>query len=132
MAPHLPVLPLRIDCYCDLLLYFSLIVRAWPSSMRARTPTPSRCNIHRLGHFHPHTFTLILQLVLHLLCIFTVQSKYVGTGHADTTKHEWLVNQHRDTTASIIGCAIPHNFALKIFSHSVFTSPLMVMKRGDD
>lgn len=28
-----------------------------------------------------------------------VQSKYVGTGHADVTKYEWLVNQHRDSSA---------------------------------
>lgn len=32
-----------------------------------------------------------------------LQSKYVGTGHADTTRHEWLVNQHRDSIASYIG-----------------------------
>lgn len=32
-----------------------------------------------------------------------LQSKYVGTGHADTTKFEWLVNQHRDSGASYIG-----------------------------
>eukprot|EP00053_Salpingoeca_punica_P023478 m.10280 g.10280 ORF g.10280 m.10280 type:complete len:99 (+) comp5169_c0_seq1:128-424(+) len=32
-----------------------------------------------------------------------LQSKYVGTGHADTTKFEWLVNQHRDTFASMLG-----------------------------
>lgn len=32
-----------------------------------------------------------------------LQSKYIGTGHADTTKHEWLTNQHRDTFASILG-----------------------------
>jgi len=25
-----------------------------------------------------------------------LQSKYIGTGHADTTKWEWLTNQHRD------------------------------------
>ena len=24
-----------------------------------------------------------------------LQSKYIGTGHSDTTKFEWLVNQHR-------------------------------------
>ena len=23
-------------------------------------------------------------------------SKHIGTGHADTTRHEWLQNQHRD------------------------------------
>lgn len=32
-----------------------------------------------------------------------LQSKYVGTGHSDTTKWEWLTNQHRDTLSSFIG-----------------------------
>lgn len=32
-----------------------------------------------------------------------LQSKYVGTGHADFTKYEWLVNQHRDSFASYLG-----------------------------
>mmetsp|Transcript_34135 Transcript_34135/g.66714 ORF Transcript_34135/g.66714 Transcript_34135/m.66714 type:complete len:89 (-) Transcript_34135:205-471(-) len=32
-----------------------------------------------------------------------LQMKYVGTGHADTTKWEWAVNQHRDTYASYLG-----------------------------
>jgi splicing factor 3B subunit 5 len=32
-----------------------------------------------------------------------LQMKYVGTGHADTTRHEWLTNQHRDSYASYIG-----------------------------
>ena len=32
-----------------------------------------------------------------------LQSRYVGTGHADTTKWEWAVNQHRDSYASYIG-----------------------------
>ncbi|PKC71919.1 splicing factor 3B subunit 5/RDS3 complex subunit 10, partial [Rhizophagus irregularis] len=32
-----------------------------------------------------------------------LQSKYVGTGHADTNKFEWMVNQHRDSYASYIG-----------------------------
>ncbi|XP_028395501.1 splicing factor 3B subunit 5-like [Dendronephthya gigantea] len=32
-----------------------------------------------------------------------LQSKYVGTGHSDTTRFEWLVNQHRDSAASYIG-----------------------------
>ena len=32
-----------------------------------------------------------------------LQSKYIGTGHADTTKWEWLTNQHRDTLASFTG-----------------------------
>ncbi|CAG0900751.1 unnamed protein product [Cyprideis torosa] len=32
-----------------------------------------------------------------------LHSKYVGTGHADTTKHDWLVQQHRDMYASMLG-----------------------------
>lgn len=32
-----------------------------------------------------------------------LQSKYVGTGHPDTPKWEWLTNQHRDTYASYVG-----------------------------
>ena len=33
----------------------------------------------------------------------SLQNKYLGTGHPDTTKHEWATNQHRDTLASHIG-----------------------------
>lgn len=32
-----------------------------------------------------------------------LQSKFTGTGHSDVTRHEWIVNQHRDTLASMIG-----------------------------
>ena len=32
-----------------------------------------------------------------------VQNRFVGTGSAETTKFEWLSNQHRDTLASNIG-----------------------------
>ncbi|KAG0433412.1 hypothetical protein HPB47_019946 [Ixodes persulcatus] len=32
-----------------------------------------------------------------------LQSKYIGTGHADTGRYEWLVNQHRDSYASYMG-----------------------------
>ena len=32
-----------------------------------------------------------------------LQSKYIGTGHADTNKWEWLTNQHRDSHASYVG-----------------------------
>ncbi|KAL7676698.1 hypothetical protein ACOME3_002946 [Neoechinorhynchus agilis] len=32
-----------------------------------------------------------------------LQSKYMGTGHSDTTKWEWLTNIHRDSCASYIG-----------------------------
>ncbi|CAI5477599.1 unnamed protein product [Closterium sp. Naga37s-1] len=32
-----------------------------------------------------------------------MQARYVGTGHADTTKYEWAVNIHRDSYASYVG-----------------------------
>uniref|UniRef100_A0A914CDM3 Splicing factor 3B subunit 5 n=1 Tax=Acrobeloides nanus TaxID=290746 RepID=A0A914CDM3_9BILA len=32
-----------------------------------------------------------------------LQSKYTGCGHADMNRWEWVVNQHRDSLASIIG-----------------------------
>ncbi|KAF8251945.1 splicing factor 3B, subunit 5 [Wilcoxina mikolae CBS 423.85] len=32
-----------------------------------------------------------------------LQARYVGTGHADTTKFEWISNLHRDTYASYVG-----------------------------
>ncbi|KAK9240347.1 splicing factor 3B, subunit 5 [Lipomyces kononenkoae] len=32
-----------------------------------------------------------------------LQTRYVGVGHADTTKHEWVSNVHRDSLASYIG-----------------------------
>ncbi|KAA1076363.1 hypothetical protein PGT21_004199 [Puccinia graminis f. sp. tritici] len=32
-----------------------------------------------------------------------LHARYVGTGHADITKHEWLTHQHRDTCASVVG-----------------------------
>merc|ERR1712212_369588 len=32
-----------------------------------------------------------------------LQSKYIGTGHGDTTKWEWVTNQHRDSYASYLG-----------------------------
>ncbi|KAL6769513.1 hypothetical protein ACKKBG_A31325 [Auxenochlorella protothecoides x Auxenochlorella symbiontica] len=32
-----------------------------------------------------------------------LQSKYVGTGHADTTRFEWNLNIKRDTYASLVG-----------------------------
>ncbi|RHY35601.1 hypothetical protein DYB28_009855, partial [Aphanomyces astaci] len=41
-----------------------------------------------------------------------LQAKYVGTGHADTSKFEWAVNQHRDTLSSHIG----HNDMLSYFA----------------
>ncbi|WVN85418.1 uncharacterized protein L203_100564 [Cryptococcus depauperatus CBS 7841] len=32
-----------------------------------------------------------------------LHARYTGTGHADTTKYEWLTHQHRDTIAAIVG-----------------------------
>jgi splicing factor 3B subunit 5 len=32
-----------------------------------------------------------------------LQTRYVGTGHADTSKYEWIVNQHRDSLAQYVG-----------------------------
>jgi len=32
-----------------------------------------------------------------------LKARYIGTGHADMTKFEWLTNQHRDTLASHVG-----------------------------
>ncbi|KAI8809066.1 splicing factor 3B subunit 5-like protein [Cladochytrium replicatum] len=32
-----------------------------------------------------------------------LQSRYVGTGHADTNKFEMIVTQHRDSYASYVG-----------------------------
>jgi splicing factor 3B subunit 5 len=33
----------------------------------------------------------------------SLQAKYIGTGHADTTRHEWTSNIVRDSYASYIG-----------------------------
>ena len=32
-----------------------------------------------------------------------LQSRYVGTGHADTNRFEWAVNIHRDSLAAYVG-----------------------------
>jgi splicing factor 3B subunit 5 len=32
-----------------------------------------------------------------------LQAKFVGVGSADTPKHEWLCNMHRDSATSYIG-----------------------------
>lgn len=32
-----------------------------------------------------------------------LKTRYIGTGHADISKHEWVTNQHRDTYASHVG-----------------------------
>jgi splicing factor 3B subunit 5 len=33
----------------------------------------------------------------------SLQAKYIGTGHADTTRHEWSNNIVRDSYASYVG-----------------------------
>lgn len=32
-----------------------------------------------------------------------LKARYLGTGHADISKHDWITNQHRDTLASHVG-----------------------------
>jgi|UniRef100_A0A8J9X733 splicing factor 3B subunit 5 len=32
-----------------------------------------------------------------------LKARYVGTGHPDMTKYEWMTNQHQDTYASHVG-----------------------------
>ncbi|CAD5115785.1 unnamed protein product [Dimorphilus gyrociliatus] len=41
-----------------------------------------------------------------------LQSKYIGTGHADSTQWEWVTNHHRDSYASYVG----HHDLLSYFS----------------
>eukprot|EP00467_Chlorarachnion_reptans_P006671 CAMPEP_0114509270 /NCGR_PEP_ID=MMETSP0109-20121206/13110_1 /TAXON_ID=29199 /ORGANISM="Chlorarachnion reptans, Strain CCCM449" /LENGTH=93 /DNA_ID=CAMNT_0001688391 /DNA_START=52 /DNA_END=333 /DNA_ORIENTATION=+ len=43
-----------------------------------------------------------------------LQMKYVGTGHPDITRYEWVVNHHRDSAASYIG----HHHMLTMFGVS--------------
>ena len=39
-----------------------------------------------------------------------LQSKHVGTGHADTSRFEWAVSMHRDTAAALAGHAHLTNY----------------------
>jgi len=32
-----------------------------------------------------------------------LQSRHLGTGHGETTRHEWATQQHRDTYATHVG-----------------------------
>jgi splicing factor 3B subunit 5 len=48
-----------------------------------------------------------------------LQSKYVGTGHTDTTKYDWAVNIQRDSIASYIG----HPSMLNYFATAMNESP---------
>lgn len=32
-----------------------------------------------------------------------LKARYLGTGHADISKYDWITNQHRDTLASHVG-----------------------------
>ncbi|KAJ5076442.1 splicing factor 3b subunit 5 [Anaeramoeba ignava] len=50
-------------------------------------------------------------------------SKYVGTGNTDMSKHDWLVNQHRDTYASYIG-----NPSMLYFISIVENEPIAKLK----
>ena len=43
-----------------------------------------------------------------------LQSKYMGTGHADTTKFEWATNQHRYTPSSIVFIGITNKIVLGV------------------
>lgn len=39
-----------------------------------------------------------------------LHSRYTGTIHPDTTRHEWITDQHRDTAASILGHPMLHSY----------------------
>lgn len=41
-----------------------------------------------------------------------LNSRYVGTGHSDMTRHEWAEHQHRDSIASYLG----HSSILEYFA----------------
>mmetsp|Transcript_2521 Transcript_2521/g.2430 ORF Transcript_2521/g.2430 Transcript_2521/m.2430 type:complete len:87 (-) Transcript_2521:141-401(-) len=32
-----------------------------------------------------------------------LKARYIGTGHADMQKHDWITQQHRDTLSSHVG-----------------------------
>ncbi|MBW0498892.1 hypothetical protein O181_038607 [Austropuccinia psidii MF-1] len=55
-----------------------------------------------------------------------LHARYVGTGHADITKHEWLTHQHRDTHASIAGRNL--NFVNVCFSLAVHRRQRMMIE----
>jgi splicing factor 3B subunit 5 len=40
----------------------------------------------------------------------SIQTRNIGTGHADTTKFEWLTNQHRDSLALYCGLSSMTNY----------------------
>jgi splicing factor 3B subunit 5 len=42
-------------------------------------------------------------VVLQTQQLDAVHMKYGGTGNPETSKYEWMVNQHRDTYASLVG-----------------------------
>lgn len=50
----------------------------------------------------PRTFTMADKLRTQQQ-LESLQNKYIGTGHADTTKHEWTSNIARDSYASYQG-----------------------------
>ncbi|KAJ1508709.1 Splicing factor 3B subunit 5 [Coelomomyces lativittatus] len=58
-----------------------------------------------------------------------LQSKHVGTGHADTNRYEWLVNQHRDTLATFIGHAHLSTFTAIAENESIARTRFMLKKK---
>lgn len=50
-----------------------------------------------------HLFDTMADKLRTLQQLESLQAKYVGTGHADTTRHEWTSNIIRDSYASYIG-----------------------------
>jgi len=48
-----------------------------------------------------------------------LQMKYVGTGHSDISKYDWVTNHHRDTYASFIGHAPIHTYFAVAYNQSI-------------
>ena len=48
-----------------------------------------------------------------------LQMKYVGTGHADISRYEWVVNHHRDSAASYIGHSHMSSFFAVVENESI-------------
>ena len=83
-------------------------------------PTHHRANklntfFHQSRNLHSHRLVSLVNPRYHnffdtmadklrtLQQLESLQAKYVGTGHADTTRHEWTSNIIRDSYASYIG-----------------------------
>ena len=57
-----------------------------------------------------------------------LQSKYIGTGHSDTTKFEWLVNQHRYVSHSYSYFLIFSSYSLISPSYYLLIFRYLLMK----